>query len=196
MVDNFESTMTGLLVEAQELCSEFLEEEFPFRYEHSQAVGIKACDIADSLGYPREFCIEMRILGILHDIGYSPDLFLTGHHAYDGGAFLCGHTLLADFAPDVAWHSTAQYEGDARMLEAPDIPKPALNRHRILWIADFTTSATGEPISLEQRLDGIRSRYDEHSPVIEALDASMDDLKVAAEFCGIRFDQVVIPSNS
>lgn len=190
MVHSFEQTMTGLLIEAQELSAELLD-SLPERYAHSQAVGTRACEIADSLGYPRAFCIQMKIIGVLHDIGYSPELVFTGHHAFDGGAFLCGHTLLADYAPDVAWHSTAEAEARNRKIEMPDIPYPPRNRQRILWVADFTTSPTGELISIEERLSNIRNRYEPDSPVVKALDESMDDLIEAARFCGVDIRSAV-----
>lgn len=192
MSNTFETTLTSALIAAQEVAGELLADSLPDRYKHSQAVSAKACEIADNLGYPQEVCVHLRIAGILHDVGYSPGLVQTGQHAYDGGLFLLEQPGLSNFAPDVGWHSNAKWEGRARGLEEPLIPQPLTNLHRILWIADFTTSATGEPVTLQERIQGIRERYDEDSPVIKALDDSMPELSKAAEFCGIELYEPTI----
>lgn len=46
----------------------------------------------------------------------------------------------------------------------------------LLWIADFTTSPTGQKVTLAERITNIRERYETGSPVTRALEASLPDL--------------------
>jgi len=117
-------------------------------------------------------------VGLIHDVGYgAPD---TGHHAIDG-ARIVSRTSLAPLAPLVAWHSTAKYEAQERGMVI-DVPYPhdSLMAAR-LWVADFSTTPQGEKTTPEQRMGEIRLRYPSGSPVISALDASLEDFKRARE---------------
>lgn len=46
----------------------------------------------------------------------------------------------------------------------------------LLWIADFTTSPSGQKVTLADRLADIRERYEANSPVVQALRKSLPDL--------------------
>lgn len=144
----------------------------PDRLAHNLAVGEALGRLY--AGRPGED--TARALGILHDIGYFYPV--TGFHPTDGAEALSGGEF-ADLAPQVAWHSTARYEAAARdtTIEVPE-PEDVILR-AALWVADFTTSPTGTPVTLDERVREIRDRYPSGSPVVAALDASLDDLAAA-----------------
>lgn len=144
------------------------------RLLHSIAVGRKVHALLPERS--REERDVARALGILHDIGYARPV--TGFHPLDGAATLIG-TEFEPLAPQVAWHSTARHEAAARGILIP-FPEPEDERLRAaLWIADFTTSPAGLPVTTTSRVRDIRERYPQDSPVIAALDAALGDLAEA-----------------
>ncbi len=52
----------------------------------------------------------------LHDVGYSPDVSVTGFHALDGAVFLRDLGLL-EVVSLVAYHTGAEFEAEERGLE-------------------------------------------------------------------------------
>lgn len=125
-------------------------------------------------------------LAFLHDIGYAhPD---SGVHALDGARFIRDrHPELAFLAPFIAWHSNAAHEYQSRGYDLSEIdrefPLPTGGQSKIelalLWVSDFTSSSVGDRVSVNERFDGIRSRYEMYSPVILALDSSLADFERA-----------------
>lgn len=156
------------------------------RIAHSGAVSLR---MTDYTGFTDEGLHMMHFRGalaFLHDIGYAyPD---SGMHSLDGARWIRSvHPELDYFAPYVAWHSNAKYEYLARGFElatiAEEFPIPTGSQEDVelalLWVADFTSSPTGDRVGLDERIANIESRYDEDSPVIHALNNSLPDLEAA-----------------
>lgn len=113
-------------------------------------------------------------IGLLHDVGYGVPQ--TGHHAIDGALHL-RETALSHLAPHIAWHGTAEQEAHYRSLDIEDatgLARPSGALLDLLWVADFTTSPTGETIAPYARLDDIRARYPHDSAVVRALDDTQE----------------------
>lgn len=168
------------------------------RHAHSWGVWERAISLSGGSGQFNLPLMHFReSLALLHDIGYAfPD---SGMHALDGARHLRDeHPDLAHLAPYVAWHSTAAYEYRARGFDeaavAQEFPLPSRSRDEVeralLWIADFTTSPTGQEVTLVERLADIRERYEVDSPVTRALEESLPDLaraeKVVRETFGVE----------
>lgn len=144
------------------------------RFAHSLGVGKAAATLVENTTRPAGWVDEVVATATLHDIGYAyPD---TGMHAIDGGRHLKTLGYPAEICAQVAWHSTARHEVAARGLDIDLVdefghPDPLIQA--IVWVSDFTTSPTGQPIALADRIADIRNRYPEPgSPVIAALDAA------------------------
>jgi hypothetical protein len=96
----------------------------------------------------------------LHDIGYSPTLRRVGLHQLDGAAYLrgLGQERLARL---VAHHSEARFEvevrGAAHLLAGYEPDDRELRD--ALTYCDITTSPTGIPTILADRLAEIEARY-------------------------------------
>lgn len=158
---------------AHDLVNESLK-DLPTRKSHSEAVGKRMEFLCGNAApFIRSYCYA---IGLIHDIGYGH--VSTGHHAIDGAIYL-ETTALSDLSPYVAWHSTAKYEAEARGIKI-NFNKP-LSKHinDQLWYADFTTSPTGESTTVKNRLDEILTRYSPDSQVIQALNNSTPEMRVA-----------------
>lgn len=167
-----DADLTGLVRAA---CSVVLSADLPLtRKAHTLAVGEHLRGMVEPMDRPQPWKRLAVATGVLHDIGYAyPE---TGMHAVDGARVLRGLDAPAEMCTQVAHHSTARWEIAARGIpvdldsEFPD-PDPLLRA--LVWVADFTTSPRGKPISVAARLSDIRARYQPKSPVIRALDASL-----------------------
>lgn len=116
----------------------------------------------------------------LHDIGYSNNLYWTGMHAIDGAAFLDREGAPRILVSLVAFHTGAEYEADERGLTDKLIlfdrpPQEALD---LLIFADLTSGPTGEPVTVEDRIDEILRRYEAQHPVHRAVTRSRDYLEL------------------
>ena len=70
---------------AQQLARALLQEPLPRRWTHVQGVAARARGLAPVLGADADLLIAAAWL---HDIGYAPDLAVTGLHALDGARYL------------------------------------------------------------------------------------------------------------
>lgn len=118
----------------------------------------------------------------LHDIGYSDKLHWTGMHAIDGAAFLDRAGAPKILVSLVAFHTGAEYEADERGLTDKLIlfdrpPQEALD---LLILADLTSGPTGQPTTVEERIDEIVQRYEPQHPVHRAVTRSRDYLEACA----------------
>lgn len=154
------------------------------RLAHSRGVAQRAGELVQLRGSVAPVVVEVfEALGHLHDIGYAVPS--SGMHALDGATFLREYTRWQWAGPHVAWHSTARWEYEERGMATPDVEYPASSDHDLLWVADFTTSPTGEPVSAQARVDEIRCRYSPDSPVVAALDASLPSMNEALMRVGV-----------
>lgn len=130
------------------------------RWAHTQAVAARAEQLSVTVD------VDDRPLLVaaawLHDIGYAPDLRVTGFHPLDGAQFL-RDLMPTRIAALVAHHSGARFEAAERgrglvdRLDAwPLEDSPVMDA---LITADLTTGPTGEPMTYAQRVAEICHRY-------------------------------------
>ena len=67
---------------ARDLARLLLAESISRRWSHSQGVGRKAESVAHLVGDDASALVSAAWL---HDVGYAPDLIVTGMHQLDGG---------------------------------------------------------------------------------------------------------------
>lgn len=135
------------------------------RLKHSLAVARKCSEIAEKeFSGTREYCVDMFILGFVHDIGYEfsreqSEHALRGSEALKRNGYRYSNEVSNHGKPGHVTDSMQQY---------------------IIDKADMMTSPEGEPITISNRLDGIARRYGKDSiQYNEAakLAAELDDYK-------------------
>jgi predicted hydrolase (HD superfamily) len=150
----------ALASRAEHLAQALLQESLPRRWAHVQGVGARARSLTPVLGADAEL---LEAAARLHDIGYAPDLAVTGLHALDGARYLRdaqhADTMLCRL---VAHHSYAILEAEDRgladVLDLEFEPAPYV-LSSVLTCCDMTTSPDGELVPVEGRLDEIHHRY-------------------------------------
>jgi putative nucleotidyltransferase with HDIG domain len=152
--------MNELASWAEHLAQALLQDSLPRRWAHVQGVAAQARSLAPVLGADADL---LEAAAWLHDIGYAPDLVVTGLHSLDGARYLRDvQHADAMLCRLVAYHSCAIIEAGERCLAdeltlefepAPDHLSSALT------YCDMTTSPDGEPVPAERRLAEIRDRY-------------------------------------
>ncbi len=128
------------------------------RWDHVQAVAMQAEEVG------RSFPTSQRALLVeaawLHDIGYAPELRVTGFHPIDGASWLVAHNRELH-ARLVAHHSCAYAEAGLRglgsQLEAFHEGPPRVAD--ALTYCDMTSGPTGERVTLGLRIQEIHERY-------------------------------------
>ena len=97
---------------AAELARELLEVPLPRRWAHAQGVAAQARSLAPILEGDADL---LEAAAWLHDIGYAPDLAVTGLLALDGARYLRDARLAdAMLCRLIAHHSCAIIEADER----------------------------------------------------------------------------------
>ena len=152
--------MNTLASWAQQHARALLQEPLPRRWAHVQGVAARARGLAPVLGPDTDL---LEAAAWVHDVGYAPDLAVTGLHQLDGARYLRdsqhASTMLCRL---VAHHSCAIVEAgerglaDALGLEFEPAPQELSDA---LTYCDMTTSPDGELVSVEQRLAEIHDRY-------------------------------------
>ncbi|MEV6304644.1 HD domain-containing protein [Actinoplanes sp. NPDC051861] len=155
---------------ARDLARLVLAESIPRRWVHSQGVGRKAESIAHLIG---DDASALVAAAWLHDVGYAPDLVVTGMHQLDGARYLRDVAGLDDLVCRlVANHSCAHVEGRNRGLVEQlgnEFPPADEVLSDAITFADMTTSPDGEPVEVEWRLAEILSRYGDGDLVAESI---------------------------
>ena len=152
--------MNTLASWAQQLARALLQEPLPRRWAHVQGVAARARSLAPVLGADADL---LEAAAWLHDIGYAPDLAVTGLHQLDGARYLRdAQHADAMLCRLVAHHSCAIIEagerGLADVLSLEFEPAPH-ELSSVLTYCDMTTSPDGELVPVEQRLAEIHDRY-------------------------------------
>ena len=152
--------MNTLASWAQQLAQALLQEPLPRRWAHVQGVAARARSLASILGADADL---LEAAAWLHDVGYAPDLAVTGLHQLDGARYLRdtqhADTILCRL---VAHHSCAIIEADQRGLAevlALEFEPAPQGLSDALTYCDMTTSPDGELVPVEQRLAEILDRY-------------------------------------
>jgi hypothetical protein len=124
----------------------------------------------------------------LHDIGYSPEVAVTGFHPLDGARYLHAAGAPPDLVGAVAHHSCASYEAEERSLtrELDAFPPPSIDVLDALTFADMTTGPTGGRVTVKERLAEILGRYRPEDPVHRAVDHARVDLMAAVRRTELR----------
>lgn len=136
----------------------------PQRRRHCLEVARKAAAAAAELVDPAHL-VDLVTAAQLHDIGYRPDLAVTGFHPLDGAAAL-RHLGFSDLTCHlVATHTGAVFEARARDISG-DLYEPydydeavAAPLRAVLAWADLTTGPGGATVTVGERLDEILTRY-------------------------------------
>ena len=152
--------MNTLASWAQQLAQALLQEPLHRRWAHVQGVAARARSLAPILGADADL---LEAAAWLHDVGYAPDLAVTGLHQLDGARYLRdpqrADTILCRL---VAHHSYAIIEaserGLAEVLGLEFEPAPQ-GLSDALTYCDMTTNPDGELVPVEQRLAEILDRY-------------------------------------
>lgn len=163
---------------ASEVARKLLEDPLPRRWAHTQGVARRARSLASVLGKDARL---LEAAAWLHDIGYSPDLVVTGFHPLDGARYLRdvehADELLCGL---VAHHSCAINEAKERGLTH------ALRREfkpasgvlsDALTYCDMTTTPDGRPVMVEDRISEIHSRYGESHLVSRSIKRSTPHIR-------------------
>ena len=149
------------------------------RWKHAEAVASAARAVGTYL-MPEDADVLVAA-AYLHDIGYSPELAVTGFHPLDGARHLraLGYERLAGL---VAHHTRAIHEARERGLEhelrAYEDEDSLVSA--ALAYCDLTTGPDGQRMTPEQRLADVEARYGKDSPVTIGMRAAwpglMDDV--------------------
>jgi putative nucleotidyltransferase with HDIG domain len=157
------------------------------RWTHVQAVADKARVVAEVLS--DEDAGLLVAAALLHDVGYARSLNRLGFHAVDGARFLRaqGQERLASL---VAYHSGARFEAEERGLveELAAFPVEDGPVMDALTFADMTTGPTGQPMTLEQRIEEVQRRYPADDPVRRAIARARPLLQGAVDRTRQRLD--------
>jgi hypothetical protein len=177
------------------LAEQYLARDLPQRWAHVRAAAGRAAHVGHRLlaGADRELLIATTLV---HDIGYAPPLVESGFHPLDGARFLVREGGPARLCNLVAHHSAAAAE--ARLLglaeELAEFPDEGTVLRDALWYCDMSTDATGEPVSFDARIAGIRARHEPGSTTVRALDAGGYEARLGAfrrtelRLAGLRLD--------
>jgi putative nucleotidyltransferase with HDIG domain len=172
-----------------QLCQEALRED-PARLSHCLAVGEASSAVAQELGDVDSSLLAAA--GVLHDIGYAPSLVQTGQHAIDGARYLASLGISEEIVSLVAHHSCATIEARIRGLShlMGDFRPPHPAALDILTFADMTTGPTGKNVTVQERFQDIRCRYQPQSVTWRFLDTAATFLQQAASSVAARRELV------
>lgn len=163
-------TVTEDLVDiARGLAEELLAQRLPRRWRHVQGVARRASELASGLTTTDQSTLVAAAW--LYDIGYAPEVALTGLHPLDGARFLAGEEFPPTLVQLVAYHSGAEVEADERHLlsDLLAFPEPPSDLLRRLTAADMTTSPDGDLVNPRFRIKEILARYEPEHPVHRAV---------------------------
>lgn len=155
------------------------------RLTHIRSVAARAEEIGAALvGKDAETLV---IAALLHDIGYAPDLAITGFHPLDGARFVRdqGHVEIASL---VAHHTGARREARLRGLTdfEDEFPFRGSLLQRALTYCDLTTGPGGQRTNAADRVAEIVSRYgDDHVVSRAAMRGLPEFLDIEAEIEGL-----------
>lgn len=165
--------------EAFALSESLLAEALPDRWLHVQSVAEQATRIGAITSVDDE---ELRVAGILHDIGYSPSIAHLRFHPLDGARFLHSEGYPERIVSLVARHSCSILEAELRGIDGVEdyIDETSPTRDA-LWFCDATTGPQGQRLSAEDRWAEIRTRYGPDNIVTTFLDRAEPQLRGAVE---------------
>ena len=139
------------------------------RWRHTQAVAARAAELAHSV--PTKDRDLLVVAAWWHDLGYAPEIRVTGMHQIDGARYLTDLGYSPRLCALVAHHSAATCEAGERRLssELDEWPREESAVADALWMADMTTGPDGERFDYPERLREILARYPADSVVARAM---------------------------
>jgi HD domain len=161
-------SMQDLVATSKALAAELLP-PLGDRWRHTQAVGSRAEEV--SVGLSNADRDDLTAAAWLHDIGYAPQLVDTGFHPIDGAAYIARAGLPARIVALIAHHSCARFEAEVRGLSAGLEPYPLEDSPVMdaLVYADMTTGPQGQPLTFDDRIAEILTRYAPDTCVHQAI---------------------------
>lgn len=131
----------------------------PSRLAHMNATANRAYEIAKTVfGKSENKARQLYVLGLLHDVGYAFD---PDDHAHAGGSVLISLGVEIDAVYDHGDPTVGFMDDELLIVNA----------------ADMTTSPTGAPMRMEDRLRDIGDRYGADSPQLACARAVADRIK-------------------
>jgi len=167
--------------EAWTLAGSLLANDLPKRWAHSQGVGDRALEVGPVVAPARADTALLAQAAILHDVGYSQAAKETGFHALDGARYLQSVGVDDLVVNLIAHHSCAAVEANERGLDKAlaefAVGPPALADGLIF--CDMTVSPDGLPVSVEDRIGEILTRYGHDSIVGQFIARAEPELRAA-----------------
>jgi hypothetical protein len=171
--------MDDFVIWAAELAGEKLASVLPRRWAHVQGVGRRVRKVTPLFAVDDG---ELLIgAALLHDVGYAPDLAVTGFHPLDGARYLQAVGSPVRLVNLVAHHSCAALEAELRGLsdEMAVFEDERSPLRDALWWADLTTTPDGEKTTAAERMAEIQSRYGPDDLVSRFIREAREDLDAA-----------------
>jgi hypothetical protein len=146
------------------------------RWRHVEGVAARAAEVSSRLGGVERVVVAAAWL---HDVGYSPDLVVTGFHPLDGARFLRREGFDDRVTCLVAHHSYAGVEAELRGL-GPTLNEEFQREESLtsaaLCYCDMTTSPDGDRVDVADRLEEIRTRYGPADVVTQFVDLAESEI--------------------
>jgi hypothetical protein len=146
------------------------------RWPHVRGVAAWAEEVSKRLDV---VSADLLAAAWLHDIGYAPDLVVTGFHPLDGARYLRDEGFGRRVAGLVAHHSYARIEAGLRGLGAvldAEFPREDSLSADVLCYCDMTTSPDGDRVDVTDRLAEIRTRYGLRDVVTQFVDRAETEI--------------------
>lgn len=159
------------------------------RWLHTLGVAARADELATAV--PAEEQDLLSIAAWWHDLGYAPNLVITGLHPLDGARYLAAEGYAERLCALVAHHSAASFEANERGLETElaQWPREEGPVADALWTADMTTGPRGEAVGYPDRFEEIISRYHHDSVVGRAMRRARPAIEAAINRTICRIDK-------
>lgn len=170
----------SLITWAYEISQRRLAGALPQRWIHVQGVYRGARSIRSVAAGEAEL---LEAAAALHDVGYAPELAVTGFHPLDGARYLAESGAPPRLVHLVAHHSCAALEARLRGLEVElaEFEDEAGAVRDALWYCDQTTSPDGEQVSARERMTEIQRRYGPNHLVTQFITDAAPELLAAVE---------------
>ncbi|TGZ18213.1 metal-dependent phosphohydrolase, HD subdomain protein [Streptomyces sp. S816] len=183
----------GLTKWAYSLAESMLAEPLPRRWAHSLGVANRARSLSPILGRDSELLVAAAVL---HDVGYSPSIAVTGFHPLDGARFLRDQEGADERVVRlVAHHSCALLEAEERGLRHELETEFERERPELvdaLIVADMTTTPDGEYTTPAARLSEIVQRYGPDTLVGRFIQRAAPEIYAAMERVESRMAAVAV----
>lgn len=162
-------------LEAEQISARLLAEVLPQRWQHVRAVGERATAISPFVG---DVDGALVAAAWLHDIGYAPELSVTGFHPLDGARHLESIGAPRRIVCLVAHHTCARIEAHLRGLDAElgRFDDELSTVRDALWYCDITTSPGGKRVKPMRRIREIKRHYGPGNLVSRAISAATPEL--------------------